>query len=90
MIADNTTTGIIVTDAFSTTPDTTTTYEVGAIDSFYETKWYDMGDPTRLKHFGEVFFWADADVTSWCAFHALASLRPWQAPVPEEGLRSPS
>jgi hypothetical protein len=63
-IADNTTTGILVTNAFSVTPDTTTTFEVGAIDSFYVTKWYDFKDPARLKHFGEVYFWAKADVSS--------------------------
>ena len=63
-IADNTTTGLVVTDTFTTTPDSTTTFEVGAIDSFYTTKWYDFGQAARLKHFGEVYFWADADVSS--------------------------
>lgn len=63
-IADNTTTGIVVTDTFSTTPDATTTLEVGAIDSYYITKWYDFKDPSRLKHFGEVYFWAESDVSS--------------------------
>ena len=63
-IADNTTTGIIVTDTFSTTPDTTTTLEVGGIDSYYTTKWYHFGTPTRIKHFGEVYFWSDADSAS--------------------------
>ena len=68
-IADNTTTGLVVTDAFTTTPNSTTTFEVGAIDSFYTTKWYDMGESARLKHFGEVYFWAEADVSST---HSLA------------------
>ena len=63
-IMDNTATGLVVTDAFTTTPDSTTTYEIGAIDSFYTTKWYDFGDPARLKHFGEVYFWGDADASS--------------------------
>ena len=63
-IVDNTSTGIIVTDTFTTLPDATTSYEVGVIDSFYLTKWYDGSDPARLKHFGEVYFWAEADVSS--------------------------
>ena len=63
-VIDNTQTGIVVTDTFSTTPNATTTYEVGAIDSFYTTKWYDFGQPARLKHFGEIYFWAEADVSS--------------------------
>ena len=63
-IIDNTVTGLVVTDTFTTTPDATTTYEVGAIDSFYTTKWYDFGDPARLKHFGEVYFWGEADTSS--------------------------
>jgi hypothetical protein len=63
-IADNTSTGIIVTDAFATTPDSSTTAEIGAIDSFYTSKWYDFGAPATLKHFGEVYFWAQADVSS--------------------------
>ena len=63
-IADNTNTGLVVTDDFTTTPNSTTTFEVGAIDSFYTTKWYDLGDAARLKHFGEVYFWAEADVSS--------------------------
>ena len=63
-IAYNTQTGLFVTSTFATTPDSTTTFELGAIDAFYTTKWYDYGDPARLKHFGEVYFWADADVSS--------------------------
>jgi len=64
VLADNTVTGLVVTSAFTTTPDSTTVFEVGAIDSFYTTKWYDMGDAARLKHFGEVYFWAEADISS--------------------------
>ena len=63
-VAYNTSTGIVVTTDFATTPDTTTTFEVGAIDSFYTSKWYDFGAPARLKHFGEVYFWGEADVSS--------------------------
>ena len=67
IVVDNTETGIVVASDFSTTPDTTTQFEVGGIDAFYTTKWYDMRQPALLKHFGEVDFWADADVTSTIA-----------------------
>lgn len=63
-IADNTTTGIIVTDNFTETLDSTSTFEVGAIDSYYTTKWYDMGNAATLKHLRNVYFWANADVSS--------------------------
>ena len=68
-IADNTTTGLVVTDTFTTVPTSSTTAEVGAIDAFFTTKWYDYGSPARLKHFGEVYFWGEADVSST---HSLA------------------
>ena len=64
VVVDNTTTGIFVADTFSTTPDTTSYFEIGSIDSFYTTKWYDGGFPAQLKHFGEVYFWADSDTDS--------------------------
>jgi len=51
-------TSLTVATAFSTTPDTTSNYEIGAIDSSYQTKWYDMGDSPRKKVFKEFFFWA--------------------------------
>ena len=35
----NTSTGIVVTDVFGTTPDATSVIETGAIDMFYTTKW---------------------------------------------------
>lgn len=63
-LSDNTATGLIVASAFTTRPDATSSYEVGAIDSFYTTKWYDYGTPAKLKHFLELYFWANADVAS--------------------------
>jgi len=54
------TTGIIVDSAFTTTPDATSTYKIGYIDSTYETKWYACGSPMRRKHFGELYFWGEA------------------------------
>lgn len=64
-IVYNTTTGLVVSDTYGT--DVTgglTRFEVGAIDSFYTTKWYDLGQAARLKQFGEVYFWAQAEDTS--------------------------
>ena len=60
----NTATGIVLTDAFGTTPDSTSVVETGAIDFFYTTKWYDFGEPFRLKHFGELYFWAEASTNT--------------------------
>lgn len=58
-IVEQTVSGMIVSDDFSETLAAGATYEVGAIDSFYTTKWYDLGEPNRLKHYGEIYFWAD-------------------------------
>src|SRR3990167_9067259 len=63
-VIQNTNTGIVVTDTFTATPDSTSTIEVGAIDAFYTTKWYDLGQAARLKHAGEIYFWGEADVSS--------------------------
>lgn len=60
----NTSTGIVVTDPFTTTPDSTSVVETGAIDAFFTSKWYDMGQPFRLKHFGELYFWAEASTNT--------------------------
>ena len=63
-IIDNTSTGLIVSDAFSPTPTSTTTAEVGAIDASYTTRWDAFGDPVRKKKYSRVDFWAEADVSS--------------------------
>lgn len=60
----NTTTGLIVTDDFVTSPTVASSFEVGAIDSFYTTKWYDFGQAARLKHFGELYFWGKDEPTA--------------------------
>lgn len=52
-------TGLIVTTAFSTEPDSTSVYSVGDINSYYQTKWYDFGDAPRLKSFRGLYFWAE-------------------------------
>lgn len=62
-VSYNTATGIVVTDNFTVAPVAGSSFEVGAIDSYYTTKWYDLGQAARLKHFGEVYFWAEAEVT---------------------------
>ena len=46
---------------FSTTPDNTTSYSIGAIDGYFTSKWYDCGNPARIKSFGELYWWADAE-----------------------------
>lgn len=56
-IVANTTTGIVIDSAYSTTPSTDTSFSVGAIDAYYQTKDYDLGDSTRIKNFGEIFMW---------------------------------
>lgn len=58
VVADVTGSGIIVTNAFSTTPDSTTTYSIGDIDAIYTTKWFDLGEPSRNKKLGELYLWA--------------------------------
>lgn len=60
-IVENTISGVGVETAFSTTPDTTSVYSIGAIDGYYTAKWYDCGEPARLKGFGELWYWADAE-----------------------------
>ena len=51
-------TGLVVSSAFSTTPDSTSNYSIGDINSFYYTKWYDMGDAPRYKGWRQTYFWA--------------------------------
>lgn len=58
VILFDTDTMLIVTTAFSTKPDSTSNYSIGAIDANYTTKWYDLGDSPRKKLFRELYFWA--------------------------------
>jgi hypothetical protein len=58
LIVDFTSTSLIVETAFSTTPDSTSNYSIGAIDAQYQTKWYDMGDSPRKKVFKDFYFWS--------------------------------
>jgi len=58
VIVDQTLTSLVVESAFSTDPDSTSNYSIGAIDAEYQTKWYDMGDSPRKKVFKELYFWA--------------------------------
>ena len=59
VIISSTTTSITVSTAFTTTPDSTSNYVIGAIDAEYETKWYDFGDASRQKLFRKVYMWAE-------------------------------
>lgn len=58
VIISGLTTGVVVASAFSTTPDSTSNYSIGDINSYYKTKWYDFGDAPRYKTFRGMFFWA--------------------------------
>lgn len=58
VILSGLTTGVVVATAFSTTPDSTSNYSIGDINSYYKTKWYDFGDAPRYKAFRGMFFWA--------------------------------
>lgn len=51
-------TGLVMAADFSTTPDSTSVYSIGAIDAEYKSKWYDMGDSARNKIFRVLYFWA--------------------------------
>ena len=64
VILENDATSFTVVSAFSTTPTTTSNYTVGDIDSFYTTKYYDLGDAPRLKVFRKLFFWAREDTSN--------------------------
>lgn len=57
IIISGLTTGVIVESAFSTTPDSTSNYSIGDINSFHKSKWYDFGDATRVKTFREIYYW---------------------------------
>ena len=59
VIAACTSSGIVVTAAFDTTPNSTSTYTIGDIDAIYTTKWFDLGNPARRKQFGELYLWAE-------------------------------
>jgi hypothetical protein len=59
VIVDQTATGLIVDSAFSTDPDSSSLFEIGAIDTYYKTKWYDLGSPARRKLMGQIYLWAE-------------------------------
>jgi hypothetical protein len=59
VVVSHTTTGLVVDSAFTTTPDATTGFEIGAIDAFYETKWYDFGDASRRKLITKSYLWTE-------------------------------
>lgn len=61
VIVSTTASGIVVTP--SGTGITGSGYSIGAIDSYYTTKWYDTGSSTERKNFGELYLWASADTS---------------------------
>lgn len=52
-------TGLIVESTFSTNPDSTSLYSVGAIEANYKTKWYDLGEPAQRKTLAKLYLWSD-------------------------------
>lgn len=58
VVLTSTTTGVVVVVNMSTTPDSTSNYSIGAINSYYQTKWYDFGSAPRYKLFRSMYFWA--------------------------------
>ena len=59
VVVANTSTGLIVATPFTTDPDSTSVYSIGAINSEYCTKWFDFGDSSRLKGFRSVYLWGE-------------------------------
>lgn len=52
------TTGVLVSSAFATTPDSTSNYSIGDINAYYTGKWYDFDDAPRFKSYRGMFMWA--------------------------------
>ena len=61
VIVATTASGIVVTP--SGTAISGSGYSIGAIDSYYTTKWYDMGSAPMRKNFGELYLWATSDTS---------------------------
>ena len=59
VILSGATTGVLVSNSFTTTPDSTSVYSIGIIDGYYNTKHYDLGSAPREKQFLGVLFWAN-------------------------------
>lgn len=64
VILSGLTTGIVLTQSFDTTPDTTSVYTIGAIDASYTTKWYDMGASQKEKTFLAMLLWGVEDTSN--------------------------
>lgn len=58
VILSGITTGVIIANTFTTTPDSTSVYSIGAIDAQYTGKHYDLGDSSREKAFLGMLLWA--------------------------------
>lgn len=58
VVLASTSTGVIVTTAFSTIPDSTSNYSIGDIDANYTTKWYDFANAEMKKAYRKLYFWA--------------------------------
>lgn len=59
IVLSSTTTGLVLATTLSTLPDTTSSYSIGAIDAYYQTKWYDFGSAPRYKLFRNLYLWGN-------------------------------
>lgn len=50
-------TGLVVVNAFSETPDSTSTFSIGDVNAYYNGKHYDFGDASRTKTMLGMIFW---------------------------------
>jgi len=57
-------TGVLVSSPFSTTPDSTSVYSIGAIESHHTGKWYDIGNSAREKTFLGMLLWGEEQSSS--------------------------
>lgn len=58
VVLTSTSTGVVLVTTMATTPDSTSNYTIGSINSYYQTKWYDFGSSPRFKTFRALYFWA--------------------------------
>ena len=52
-------TSLVVDSAFTATPTSSSIFSIGAVDAFYTTKWFDLSEPSRIKHIGDLYLWTE-------------------------------
>jgi len=61
VIVDHDATSLIVDSDFDTEPDGSSLFSIGEIDAFYKTKWYDLGEPVRIKGINDLYLWVEEE-----------------------------